>query len=150
MKKVIYTVLLVTGLSVNTFAADDYRYSKEAKASAIAKSQFNDLYTGATNVNWAVTDKFQKAFFTLDGVDMTAFYDLDGNHLATTQVGKTDQLSELALARIAKAYKGYEVSKVIQYNSENTVYFVDLKKGEKEVLVRVMPDNHVYFFKQLK
>ncbi|QNF31655.1 hypothetical protein HUW51_02535 [Adhaeribacter swui] len=150
MKKVIYTALLVTGLSVNTFAADDYRYSKEAKVSSVAKSQFNDLYTGATNVSWVVTDKFQKAFFTLDGVNMTAFYDLEGNHVATTQAGKTEKLSELALARIAKAYKGYEITKVIEYNSDATIYFVDLKKGEKEVLVRVMPDNYVYFFKQLK
>ncbi|QMU31241.1 hypothetical protein [Adhaeribacter radiodurans] len=150
MKKVLYTALLVTGLSVSTFAADDYRYNKEAKVSTSAQAQFNDLYSRATNVSWTVTDKFQKAFFTLDGVTMTAFYDLNGDHIATTQPGKLEQLSETALSRISKAYKGYEVGKVIEYNSTSTVYFVELRKGERELLVRVTPDNSVYFFKQIK
>ncbi|PSR55391.1 hypothetical protein AHMF7605_18710 [Adhaeribacter arboris] len=150
MKKVIYTALLVTGLSVSTYAADDYRYSKEARVTSNAQAQFNDLYAKATNVNWEVTEKFQKAFFILDGVTMTAFYNLNGEHIATTQPGKVEQLSETALARIAKAYKGYEIGKVIEYNNTSTVYFVELKKGEREVLVRVTPDNSVYFFKQIK
>ena len=149
MKKVFYTALLVMGLSVSTFAANDYSEKKEAKVTTSLQSKFETTYAGATNVTWTVNDKFQKASFTLNGVQMTAFYDLNNDYVATTHPTKADVLSTVALNRISKAYKGYEIGKVIEYDNGSKVLFVDLKKGEKEVLVRVMPNNSVYFFKQL-
>lgn len=149
MKKVFYTALLVMGLSVSTFAANDYSEKKEAKVASSLQAKFENTYAGATNVTWTVTDKFQKASFNLDGVQMTAFYDLNNDYVATTHATKADKLSAVALERIAKTYKGYEIGKVIAYDNGSKVLFVDLKKGEKEVLVRVMPNNSIYFFKQL-
>jgi hypothetical protein len=35
-------------------------------------------------------------------------------------------------------------------DAEETVYFADLKKGEKEVLVRITSDAHIEFYKEVK
>ena len=149
MKKVFYSALLVIGLSVSTFAANNYKEKKAANVSTAVQAQFENQYADAEDVTWTATSQFQKASFKLNGKQMTAFYNLDNEHVATTQATSVEKLSAAAKTRLEKAYKDYTVKNVIQYDNGKTIYFVNLKKDQKEVLVRVMPDNSVYFFKQI-
>lgn len=150
MKKVFYSALLVMGLSVSTLAATGNETKNTITVSPNVQARFESRYAGAESVTWTATNQFQKAIFTLNGVPMTAFYNLANEYIATTQISSADRLAAAVKVRLEKTYKGYTVNKVIQYDNGQTIYFVDLKKDQKEVLVRVMPDNNVYFFKQIK
>jgi len=62
------------------------------------------------------------------------------------------------MKEINENYKGYSVNEVIiiQNNTElnpdadETAYFVDLKSDAKEVLVKITPEAHIEFYKEVK
>jgi hypothetical protein len=168
MKKVFITALLVSGLSVNMFAADGGKKgSNTTSASYTVTNQFANDFTTAKNVVWTVNGNCQKADFILNNQKVTAFYSLAGEYMGLTRNVDYKVVPADAQKQIAKDYKGYEVGQVIELQPNpnsvvptglmdlsskdaGIVYFVDLKSDKDEVLVRVTQDADVYFFKQVK
>jgi len=159
MKKIFLTIATAALLSVNVFAADGGKKGPEAAtASYAAQQEFASDFANATNVSWTVDKNCQKADFTIDGVKKTAFYNLSGDFLGTTQVIAYNAIPAKTQKLIADNYKGYAASEVIVYQANEalnsdidpTSYFVDLKNGAHELLVRVTGEGKVEFFKQVK
>jgi type 1 fimbria pilin len=156
MKKIFVTLATIGLLSTGAFAADGGKKS-ETTVSSYVQNEFDSEFGDATNVVWTVTANSQKATFVLDGVAMTAFYNLQGEYLGVTQDVTYSSISAKAQKEIAAEYKGYTPADVIKLTTndassafDQTIYFVDLKNDANEVLVRVTPSSDVYFFKQVK
>jgi len=160
MKKIFLTIATAALLSVNVFAADGGKKTNEtaANVSYSVSRSFKSDFAGATNVTWTVTKNCQKADFTIDGVKKTAFYNLSGEYMGTTQYIDYRAIPAASQKTIAKDYKGYEPVGVIVYQAyvslesdiEPTTYFVDLKSANHELLVRVTGTGSVETFKQVK
>jgi hypothetical protein len=159
MKKIFVTIATIglLGLSTGAFAADGGKKTETTTVSAFVQNEFDSDFSGATNVVWTITENSQKASFLMDGVAMTAFYNLQGDFLGTTQYVTYRNITAKAKKQIAADYAGYDVNGVIRMNTndttsgfDQTIYFVDLKKDNAEVLVRVDSSSNVYFFKQVK
>ena len=160
MKKVFLTIATAALLSVNVFAADGGKKSNESSAtvSYAVQQEFVTDFSTATNVSWTITKNCQKADFTIDGVKKTAFYSLSGDFLGTTQVVAYNAIPAKTQQIIADNYKGYTANEVIVYQTNTAVnedidptsYFVDLKNGAHELLVRITSSGKVDFFKQIK
>ena len=160
MKKIFLTTAIAALLSVNVFAADVAKKVADGgtNVSYIALHGFTVDFADAKEVNWTVTKNCQKATFTIDGVKKTAFYNLSGEFVALTQDVDAKAIPAKALKEINEDYKGYNVNEVIviQNNTElnpdadETAYFVDLKSDTKEVLVKITPEAHIAFYKQVK
>ena len=137
-----------------------------ANVSTIAKGNFSSDFKDAKNVEWKRIDTFDKVSFTnKDGQNMSAFYDIDGNLVGTTQFKTFADVPDKGQQEIKKMYKDYTVGPVIFYddneaNSTDMIlygeqfedadnYFVELSKGTKKIVVQVSPEGVVYFFKQL-
>ena len=149
MKRKIFTTLLVLSLTMHSFADDPSTINKEANVSSTVQSKFAQGFAGAQNVTWEVNDKFQKAYFTLNGQKFTAFYNLEDEFVATTHIVNWNMLPASALHQIGKSYRGYMIRSVIQYTNQEKAYFVCLIKDNKELLVSVLPDNTVNLFKRI-
>jgi hypothetical protein len=160
MKKIFLTIATAALFSVSAFAADGGKKATEASAniSYTVRHEFTADFAGAENVVWTVTKNVQKADFIIDGVKKTAFYNLAGDFLGSTQVIGYNAIPAKTQAIIANDYKGYTASNVIVYfaneeiktDIDATTYFVDLKSEKHEVLVRVTETGSVEFFKQVK
>ncbi|RFZ84720.1 hypothetical protein DYU05_03685 [Mucilaginibacter terrenus] len=157
MKKIFLTIATAALFTVNSFAANTAATTNEGdNATYAAVTKFNTDFVKAENVTWKVTGNFQKATFTIDGNQMSAFYSLRGELLGTTQTVQYKALPEKAKKEIAAKYEGYFAKEVIKYETgednsfENTVYFVDLKKGTDEFLLKVTPSSNVAFFQAVK
>ncbi len=160
MKKIFLTIATAALLSVNVLAADGGKKSNEtaANVSYAVQQEFASDFANALNVTWTVTKNVQKADFIIDGAKKTAFYSLSGDFLGTTQVIAYNAIPAKTQKLIADNYKGYAASEVIVYQAnealnsdiEPTSYFVDLKNGAHELLVRVTGEGKVEFFKQVK
>lgn len=137
-----------------------------ANVSTIAKGNFSSDFKDAKNVEWKRIDTFDKASFTnKDGQKMSAFYDIDGNLVGTTQFKTFADVPEKGQKEIQKMYKDYTVGQVVFYddneaNSTDMIlyrvqfddadnYFVELSKGTKKIVLQVNTEGVVYFFKQL-
>ncbi len=150
MKKVIYTALLMTGLSVSTFAKNTYDDGKEAKSLAPVKVKFASEYTDAENVVWSSSPRFKKATFVKDGVQMTAFYNRFNEYVATTQLVDVTQLSPIAIKNLIKYYPGYQMGEIIKYTGSDEAYFVNLRNEKENFLVKITNDSNIGYFKDLK
>ncbi|HEY2583660.1 MAG TPA: hypothetical protein VGI43_17755 [Mucilaginibacter sp.] len=160
MKKIFLTIATAALFSISVFAADGGKKANESAAtvSYAVQNQFTADFAGAQDVVWSVTKNVQKASFVIDGTKKTAFYNLSGDFLGTTQVVGYNAIPAKTQAIIADTYKGYVAGDVIVYqtneevNSEidPTSYFVDLKNSDHELLVRVTGSGKVEFFKQVK
>jgi hypothetical protein len=159
MKKIFLTITTAALFSVSVFAADGGKKIEGAAAVSYSVQQaFNTDFTGATNVVWTVTKNCQKVDFITDGTKKTAFYNLAGDFLGTTQYTDYAAIPAKSQKLIADNYKGYKANNVIVYQAneaynsdiDQNAYFVDLKNTDHEVLVRVTDTGNVEFFKQVK
>jgi len=160
MKKIFITTAVVALFGASVFAADG---GKKANVSGVSVSyavaqKFNADFANATETVWTITKNCQKADFYVDGVKRTAFYNLAGEFLGTTQTVSYKAIPAQSQKLIAADYKGYTAGDVIVYQTNEelndsidaTTYFVDLKNSDHEVLVRVNNQGGVEFFKQVK
>ena len=158
MKKLFITAAIATLFSVSVFADGTKKAKTEVNVSYTVLNQFTADFADATNVVWTVNGDFQKADFISDNVKKTAFYNLSGEFVALTQDVDGKAIPAKAQKEIADDYKGYSVNEVIviQNNTElnpdadETAYFVDLKSNTKEVLVKITPEAHIEFYKEIK
>ncbi|HEY8929436.1 MAG TPA: hypothetical protein VIM55_09615 [Mucilaginibacter sp.] len=158
MKKIFLTIATAALFSVNVFAADGGKKAEGATATYAVQQAFAVDFANATNTVWTVNKNCQKADFLIDGVKKTAFYNLAGDFLGTTTTTIYKAIPAKSQKLIADTYKGYTPGEVIVYQAnealnndiEPTSYFVDLKKDNHEILVRVANSGNVEFFKQVK
>jgi hypothetical protein len=160
MKRIFLTIATAALFSVNVFAADGGKKANESSAtvSYAVQQEFTTDFAGAENVTWTVTKNCQKADFVIDGAKKTAFYNLNGDFLGTTQVIGYNAIPAKTQKLIADEYKGFVASGVIVYQANEAVndeidptsYFVDLKSSNHELLVRVTSNGKIDFFKQVK
>jgi hypothetical protein len=159
MKKIFLTFATAALFSVSAFATGGGKKATEATAnvSYTVQHQFAADFTEAENVTWTVTKNCQKADFTIEGTKKTAFYNLSGDFLGTTQVVGYNAIPAKSQKQIADQYKDYIADGVIVYqtneslndNIDPTSYFVDLKSNNHDVLVRVTGSGAVEFFQQV-
>ncbi len=158
MKKIFLTIATAALFSVSVFAADGGKKVEGATASYAVQQAFTAEFANATNAVWTVTKNCQKVDFITDGVKKTAFYNLSGEFLGTTQYTSYKAIPAKSQKMIAEDYKGYTAGDVIVYQANESLnrdiepvsYFVDLKSANHEVLVRVANSGNVEFFKQVK
>ncbi len=134
--------------------------------STVAQSNFSSDFKDAKNVEWKRIETYDKASFTTkDGQQMSAYYDIDGNLVGTTQYKTFADLPKNGQKEIEKNYKDYSIGQVVFYddNENNDTdmilygvqfedqdnYFVELSKGKEKVVLQVSPTGEVFFFKQL-
>jgi hypothetical protein len=158
MKKLFITAAIATLFSASVFADGTKKAKTEVNVSYSVLNQFTADFADASNVVWTVNGSFQKADFISGDVKKTAFYNLQGQFVALTQDVDARAIPAKAQKEITEDYKGYTVNEVIviQNNTElnpdadETAYFVDLKSDTKEVLVKITPEAHIEFYKQVK
>jgi len=158
MKKLFITAAIATLFSASVFADGTKKAKTEVNVSYTVLNQFTADFADASNVVWTVNGSFQKADFISGDVKKTAFYNLQGQFVALTQDVDARAIPAKAQKEITEDYKGYTVNEVIviQNNTElnpdadETAYFVDLKSDTKEVLVKITPEAHIEFYKQVK
>lgn len=162
MKNLFLSVLFVLALIANGFAVDKNKASKkETGASYFAKNNFNQKFPGIKEVAWSTVDSYYKASFTVNGVKKSAFFDAQGEFVATTQYVSADKLPAESLARLKKLYKEYAIGEVLHFDVENasdvqysssgpsSYYFVSLRKSDSQIVVKVNAQNEVSYFKSL-
>jgi hypothetical protein len=161
MKKIFLTFATAALFSVTAFAAGGGKKGTEtttATASYVVTQAFSADFNGAQNVVWTIDKNCQRADFTIDGAKKTAFYNLAGDFLGTTQTIGYNAIPAKSQKLIADNYKGYIAAGVIVYQANTAIndtidptsYFVDLKSENHEVLIRVTQSGDTEFFSQVK
>ncbi|RFM28038.1 hypothetical protein [Deminuibacter soli] len=143
MKKLILSALFIAAMTTAVFAAAD--------GNAKAGVRFKAEYPAATNVNWRTTDDYISAEFYVNNEKFNAYYDSNGDKIGSSHKVTLDQLPAPGLEQLSSRYKGYTPTEIIEYtHSNNKVsYFLALDKKGVKIVVQMLPDGTVNFFKNV-
>ena len=158
MKNLFLLVLFVMTLTANVFAVDKNKAAKkETGASYFAKNNFSQKFPEIKDATWSNVDSYYKASFVTNGVKKSAFFDTQGEFIATTQYVNADKLPAESLTRLKKLYKDYAIGEVLHFDVESSTdpsssgsyYFVSLRKADSQIVVKVSAQNEISYFKSL-
>lgn len=123
-------LLFAAVLTISTQFA--FAGSKELEASIKLKEALSKEFAGAADVKWYSDDnKTFMAKFSLNTLAVTAYFDEEGNLLATRRYIDAQHLPLAVSNKLAKHHPNEAVRWVVEFESDgNTVYYVTLE-GEK-------------------
>lgn len=146
MKKLIFTAVFATLVSVAAFADGGKKASTttgEENVSYAVLTLFQNDYADASNVSWSVSSTSQKANFTKNGVNYTAYYDSVDQFWGLAQEIDFATVTKAVKNTIAKEYTSYDVKSVTRFETndgeEPVVYFIGLKNQKESIVVTISP-----------
>ncbi|MDR3715130.1 MAG: hypothetical protein P4L51_20140 [Puia sp.] len=169
MKTIIFSTIVATVLSITT------THSSFANGASGKKTVFNGpiertafklsgdpSFKGSENFVKAFPEAMVKSYetqgdktkvtFTWNGDALEAYYDLDGNLLATSHQLIPENLPMSVKLQIRDNYKDYIIAQALEfYHTENGLcYFVMIRKDRKGLILQVTPDGNMNVVKRLK
>lgn len=157
MKKIFYIISFLLSLSIFSFAEEKaMNVETKMEVSENAKISFAKKFQDVKSVQWTVNDNFQRATFIKDGIKLAAFFDINGQYIATTQFVDYKKLPAISKNRLNKIYADYTIDDVVKYEIESasanaslegrisdTIYFASLKRGAQSLLLKITSDGDI-------
>lgn len=130
-----------------TFAA-----TKEMEANSKLKSALTKEFAGAADVKWYSEDnKTFMAKFTLKERNVTAYFDEDGNLLATRRYIAEEHLPLAVTKKLTKRYPTEAIRWVVEFESEGaTVYYVTLEGAKTWKVIKSSAGGEMSVHQSLK
>ncbi|MDR3713123.1 MAG: hypothetical protein P4L51_09940 [Puia sp.] len=112
---------------------------------------FAKAFPEALVKSYETTDGRTKVTFSWNGDALEAFYDNNGNLIATTHFLDNKNLPVSILMKVRDNYAGYTLLQSVEfYHTESGLaYFVMIKKGEKGLIVKVDTNGGISIVKRL-
>jgi hypothetical protein len=146
MKKIILSAVVATMISLTAFADGGKKVTTEVgeqNVSYVVLTQFRSDFENASNVVWTVNSTAQKASFTLNKVQYTAYYDSIGQYWGLAQNVDYSTVTAAIKKQITKSYTGFDVKEVTRFEAQDgeepVVYFINLKNTTSEVILTIAP-----------
>jgi hypothetical protein len=145
MKKIFLAGFFAVLLAGSAFAADVTGIS-----SAIMTS-FQTNFINAKDVSWTTKSDYSKASFTLNNRRMEAFYNTEGEMIASSENIALEELPVNAKRTFAKEFTGYEVKEAIHFQgNEDDAYYISAENEKESIIIRVLSDQSLSVFKKVK
>lgn len=133
MKKLLLSFSLAA-FSLLAMATPPKKNTPEVHSYA-AKEDLKRLYGEVDNLHWVRSkDNMIRANFTIDGDAFSAFFDVDGNHVATTSAKTVAELPAMIRKIVKARFDEKSIANIVQCESpmENAYFLeVDNEKGKK-------------------
>ncbi|NML22921.1 hypothetical protein HHL16_18735 [Pseudoflavitalea sp. G-6-1-2] len=131
-----------------------------------ANEQFLNDFDNVSNVVWRHDSYFDIVSFTKDGISQTAYYDASATLVGTCFDKTFADLPQSAQNYINKKYAGYTKGPIMlfddneanetnmslygtQFEDEDN-YFIELKKGNEDFVLRITPLGGIFWFKTIR
>jgi hypothetical protein len=132
MKKTILAMamMLMAGLT-GAFAKDNEGVNKQISSS------FSKDFMTAKNVSWNKHKDFTKATFTLNNQVMFAYYDENGNLIASARNILSEQLPIKLFNDLKIGYSKYWISELFEIDKDGqTSYYVTLENADETLILK--------------
>lgn len=145
MKKFFTTALLTVTLISGAFAGNNAAGTK-------AESAFKAAYPNAQHVCLTDKDDHTTISFSWNGQKMQAFYDNEGNELATSRNIELGNLPARAQKAIASKYSDYTATEAIELDhvQNGLSYYVSLQNETTKIILEVSSQGELSVFKKNK
>jgi hypothetical protein len=161
MKTSIFSLIIAAALSVtgiHTASAHTAVLNRSTIFSASGEPNFKGSENFAKTFPAAMVKSYEtieghtKVTFTWNGDALEAFYDMNGNLLATSHFIKAGNLPLSVQMQVRDNYKDYSIVQAVEfYHTDNGLsYFVMVKKDEKGLILQIDATGGMSVVKRLK
>jgi len=164
MKTLIMATSVAVSLSLAASASNNNSNKHGVFVSDATKDNFSREFPAMKNVSWSADDGYMIATFMQDNAVTFAYFDYDGDPVATVKEVNFTDLPETVRKEIQEKYGDYTVSQALQFTDndpynessvfdmpdQQAAYFVSLLKGNEELILQVDNDNKIAFFEKRK
>lgn len=129
MKKII----IMLAIAISSLTA----FAGEENVSSTVLNAFNKEFTGAKDVQWTSTDNYYKATFVFNGQNVVAFYQLEGELIATTRNISSLELPISLQTNLKSKYSKYWISDLFEIsNNEGTSYYITMENADSKIVLK--------------
>jgi hypothetical protein len=113
---------------------------------------FIHQFPKATTISYKITGQYTEVNFEWNAMQLQAFYDLDGNLLATCRPVTMNTLPVAAQLNLQEQYPAGVARDATEYNDPNdgVSYFVTMIEPKNSYLLRVSTSGTISVFKKMK
>lgn len=140
MKKLIFAILLVTGLTQIAAAQEQV---KESDVPAEVKTGFKNAFPDAKDVEWKMKDGKYKVKFEMNGTDNIAAFDAAGKMLSKGVKIKESELPAAVAAAVKSGYADRTIDDVYKVDKNGTIHYMVKLNGSPETKVAYTADGQV-------
>ena len=131
MKVLFVTLTALFSLFTTKSHADD------GNVSATVLRSFNSTFVNASEVKWSTNDKFYKADFSFNCQYVSAYFDADGELIATTKNITSLELPIKLQASLKKDYQNGWISDLFEYSdASGTSYFITIENADTKIVLK--------------
>jgi hypothetical protein len=133
MKKSILSLVILLTVAVSSVLADD---GKDAVSQKVLTS-FKEKFSGASIISWNKESDFQKATFSFNNQVLFAYFDVEGNLVATVRNILSDKLPINLLVSLKREYSNFWISELLEVDSDWAIcYYITLENENKVIKMR--------------
>ena len=118
----------------------------------IGADNFKRQFPDATAVNYKVKGEFTEVNFVWNGIQLQAFYDREGNPLATARVVERDNLPLSVQLSVKNKYADGYIAGAIEFTDVDNglCYYVTVVNPKITFLLHVSTSGEISVFKKMK
>lgn len=144
-KRIVFGVLVLSFFSSYCLAFNNQDISESVKES------FCKEFVNAEAVHWENLAEYEKAHFTINGQILDAYFDTNGKLIAVTRNILSNQLPIHLFTTIVNEYSGYYITDLFEVSiDEGTSYYITLREGNRELVLRSEEGGSWEIFKSIK
>lgn len=112
---------------------------------------FHSDFPEASEISWSHKRFFVVISFTEYDQPVQAYYDFDGNRLATSRNVRLNNLTMPALTAVQQKYSSYNFVGAVELDhvQDGHSYFVSMQKDRRRVILRISLDGEMRVFKTM-
>jgi hypothetical protein len=147
-KQLSIAAILFLSISLSSFAGNPV----EKIPGFRGVEHFMSTFPQATGIVCKNKGEFTEVNFTWQGMKLAAFYDLDGNQIATSREISVDNLPLTVQLNLKKEYAGFIPKEALEFDDiDNSLsYYVTVVSIKTTYLLRVSADGSSSVFKKMK
>ena len=136
MKKILLSAAFALSLVINSLFATGV-----PDINAKALTAFNNQFTNATDVEWSSASDFYKATFLYNSNYVTAYYNTEGDFVATIRNITSSNLPLMLQTKLKNNYSDYWVTNLYELSkNEGTSYYITLENADQKIILKSAGD----------
>jgi hypothetical protein len=133
MKKMIIAAAMFVSLSA---------FANEVRVTPKVLNAFHTEFTTVQDVSWTVSQEYYKADFDMNGQQVSAFFNEDGDLMGITRNISSTQLPVKLQSSLKNSYNSYWISDLFEVSkNDGTSYYVTLENGDKKIVLKATSGN---------